>query len=64
MNPRHVPALLGTLVALLSVPELAAQPAVGSLAPPIEFKKTFLGCPPTLEEMRGSVVLLDYFATW
>lgn len=64
MKPRNVTATLAALVGMTLTSCLRSQPAAGSIAPSIELKKLFNGSPPSLEEMRGSVVLLDYFATW
>ena len=64
MNLRLIPTALSTLVGIGATGCLQAQPAIGSSAPSIELKKTFNGALSSLEEMRGCVVLLDYFATW
>jgi len=64
MTPRLSPVVLATLLGISLATGAQAQATLGSLAPSIELKQTFNGCAKSLEDMRGSVVLLDYFATW
>jgi peroxiredoxin len=60
---------LGVVAALLAFPGVAsAEPGLKRLssadpAPPIELK-TFEGHPFTLEQLRGKVVLVNFWATW
>ena len=56
--------VLFSLIAGISALPLAAQVPVGTQAPELEFKKGWNGAPPTLSELRGKLVLLDFFATW
>lgn len=56
--------VFSSLIAGVCVLPLAAQVPVGTQAPEIQFKKGWNGAPPTLSELRGKLVLLDFFATW
>ncbi len=66
MNPiptRPATAAMAWLTGLaLSLP-VAAQ-AVGAPAPELELDPIVNGAPVSVSELRGKLLLLDFFATW
>jgi peroxiredoxin len=53
-----------TIVALLlAAPAVAKPPKVGDVAPPFELKLDD-GSTVTLDDLRGNVIVLNYWATW
>ena len=62
---RVLPAALLIAVASSSAPPLAAQPAVGDLAPEIAVDSPFgYNGPTTLQALRGRAVVMELWATW
>jgi hypothetical protein len=62
-SPRIRRTALG-LAALLLAGTAEAQLAKGTAAPSFEIKKAWNGGPRSFGEVKGQVILLEFFATW
>ncbi|WP_375395076.1 TlpA family protein disulfide reductase [uncultured Sphingomonas sp.] len=63
MKRRTIPALMFAVTASLSVAALAKDPKIGSPAP--RFELTLIdGTKVSSDELRGQVVVLNFWATW
>jgi len=52
------------LAGLLLAGTAQAQLAKGTMAPSFEIKKAWNGGPKSFGEVKGQVILLEFFATW
>lgn len=64
-----IPLLVGAaLVSALALPaaKLAGGPRVGDTAPPLEVElwRNQIGRAPSLADLRGHAVLVEFWATW
>ena len=63
MRNRLRTPLLATAASLLAS-ALPGQVPTGTPAPTFEFAKIWNDAPPSFAELRGKLVMLDFFATW
>jgi len=63
MDIRKIIPLTGIGLALVAAP-LTAQLGEGEKAPEFEIKEALNQAPANFQELRGKVLMLDFFATW
>lgn len=64
MDIRKITPLTGIGLVLLAAAPLSAQLGEGEKAPEFEIKEALNKAPARFQELRGKVLMLDFFATW